>query len=553
MSDITKAQRSLAIKAKHNKQHRFDHLYRLICREEWVQYALKAVLSKKGSRTAGIDGTTRKHLASQTARDKLTQELQRELRDGSFRPQPSKRIYIPKSNGKERPIGISTLKDRTVQMLLKMVLEPIYESDFLNCSNGYRPKRSTMDCIALLDSYINRRNKYYWAIEGDIKGAFDHINHKILLELVSQRVADRRILRLIERFLKAGVMEGELFIRTETGTAQGSVVSPLLANIYLHQLDLYWWEHYGGLGRKQKEKRRQKGQGNCALLRYADDFLLLTNGGKAEAHRLRDEFQGYIRETLKLELSLEKTRITHVNDGLDFLGFHIRRYTSGNDRPKLIIKPSKKAQQRLKQKVKAMTARRCFRDSPLLKVRALKAVLRGWINYYRHVNAKKTAKDLDWWVNQRFGRWLAARHRLPIRQILAKYKHREGNRFNLGVPTPNGIEFLFRMSDVPIKKRRSRKPPNPYIVGAVTGFSEKETPIAEYVWQGNADNQEWREIREEVLASYDRKCAECGKATRLDVHHIQAQRDGGVDEIENLVPLCRICHAKTPSFGGRKR
>jgi RNA-directed DNA polymerase len=552
MSDITKAQRSLAIKAEHNKQHRFEHLYRLICREEWIRQALKVVLSKKGSRTAGIDGVTRKHLAAQTAQDALVQEIQQELRDGSFRPQPSKRIYIPKSSGKKRPIGISILKDRVVQMLLKMVLEPIYESDFLNCSNGFRPGRCTMDCIALLDSYINRRNKYYWVIEGDIRGAYDHINHQILLGLVNQRIADRRILRLIERFLEAGVMEEGLFTKTEVGTAQGSVVSPLLSNIYMHQFDLYWWEHYGGIGRKQKEKRRQEGKGNCALIRYADDWLILTNGGKAEAYRLRDEFQHFLRETLKLELSLEKTHVTHVNDGLDFLGYHIRRYTSSNDRPKLLVTPSEKAQQRLKQKVKEMTARKYYRDSPLLKMRALNAVLRGWMNYYRHVNAKKTAKDLDWWVNQRFCRWLVSRHRLPVRKVLDKYKHREGKRFNLGVPTPNGTKFLFRMSDVPIRKYRSRNPPNPYIVGAVTEVSEREAPIADHVWQGNADNQDWRELKEEVLAHYNRKCAECGTTGRLDIHHIQARQDGGKDEIENLVPLCRTCHAKTPSFGDRR-
>jgi RNA-directed DNA polymerase len=151
----------------------------------------------------------------------------------------------------------------------------------------------------------------------------------------------------------------------------------------MHQLDLYWWEHYGGLGRKQKEKRRREGKGNCALLRYADDGLILTNGGKAEAYQLRNEFQHFLREALKLELSLEKTRVTHVDDGFDFLGYHIRRYTSANDHPKLLVTPSKKAQQRLKQKVKEMTARKYYRDSPLLKVRALNAVLRGWMTIDR--------------------------------------------------------------------------------------------------------------------------------------------------------------------------
>ncbi len=174
MSDIIKTQRSLALKAKHNPTHTFDHLYRLICQEEWVHKAVSLVLSNKGARTAGIDGITKKLLDSPEAYLAFIREIQQELREQRFRPAPVRRVYVPKSNGKKRPLGIATLKDRVVQMLLKMVLEPIWESDFLNCSNGFRPGRKTMDCIAALDSYINNRNKYYWVIEGDIKGAFDH-------------------------------------------------------------------------------------------------------------------------------------------------------------------------------------------------------------------------------------------------------------------------------------------------------------------------------------------------------------------------------------------
>ncbi len=341
MSDIIKTQRSFAIKAQHNAAHRFDHLYRLICQVEWIRGALDIILSNKGARTPGIDGITKKALAFEETRTALVHELRDDLRTGRFRPVPVRRVFIPKANGKQRPLGILTVKDRVVQYLLKMLLEPIWESDFLNCSNGFRPGRRTMDCIALLDSYINKRNKYYWVIEGDIKGAFDNIHHDKLLELLTARIADRRILNLISSFLKAGVMEGHLFRQSELGVPQGGPLSPLLANIYLAQLDRYWWEQYGNLHRKVKERRRTEHKGNCALIRYADDWLLLTNGSRKEAYRLRDEFQTFLATDLHLELAVEKTHITHVNDGFDFLGFHIRRYVGKHRRPVLLITPSK--------------------------------------------------------------------------------------------------------------------------------------------------------------------------------------------------------------------
>ena len=554
MSDIIKTQHSLAIKAKHNPDHQFDHLYRLICREEWIRTAIKAVLSNQGARTAGVDGMTKKTLATETAQAELVREIQAELKSKQFRPMPVRRVYIPKANGKQRPLGIPTLKDRTVQMLLKMVLEPIYESDFLNCSNGFRPQRRTQDCIALLDSYINRRNKYYWVIEGDIKAAFDSIHHQILLKLMAKRIADQRLLKMIERFLKAGIMENCLVKRTDIGTPQGGICSPLLANIYLHQLDIFWWNKYGYLNRKEKERRRLRHQGNCALIRYADDFLLLTNGSKAEAMRLKNEFKTFLEEELKLELSQEKTQITHVNEGFDFLGFHVQRYVSAHDRPKVLVTPAQENQKKLKLKIKEMTKRKQFQDSPLLKISALNAVLRGWINYYRHSNVKGIAKDLDFWVNQRLFTWLAKRHKLPPRRIIEMYKLREnGRRYNLGIRNGEKYLFLYRLSDLPITKYRSRSPENPYIQGEWSmGMTLTDFPLPEQVWVGNAENSQWRELKETIIAERGAKCEICGSTEKLDLHHIKARKCRGKDVVENLQLLGRKCHAQTPSFGRRK-
>ncbi|WPV65945.1 group II intron reverse transcriptase [Chitinophaga sp. LS1] len=443
-------------------------------------------------------------------------------------------------------------------MLIKMLLEPIWESLFMNCSNGFRPKRRTMDCIALLDSYINKRNKYYWIIEGDIRGAFDNIHHETLMSILSKRIGDQRILNLINQFLKAGVMENGLFHKSESGSPQGGICSPLLANIYLHEMDKYWWEHYGGLHRKAKEKRRTEKKGNCSLIKYADDWLLLTNGTKQEAYRLRNEFEKFLKEKLHLELSVEKTHITHVNKGFDFLGFNIRRHVRNNDKPKMFITPTKRSIEKLKMKVKEMTARKRFKDVPLLKFSALNALLRGWIAYYRHSNVKTIAKQLDLWVNRRLVSWLKKRHRLPVRRILKMYKKRQnGTRNNLGIQDGNRIKYLFKMFDQPLTKYKSRKPANLYLnkdaIIRTEAVTVREVSIPDKVWFGNADNESWRVIKAELKAARGARCEICGSLSNLDLHHIKAKKTGGKDTKENAQLLCESCHIKTPTYGRQKK
>ena len=234
----------------------------------------------------------------------------------------------------------------------------------------------------------------------------------------------------------------------------------------------------------------------------------------------------------------------------------IRRYVSAHDQPKLLVTPSEKSKQRLKTKIKEMTSRKRFRDSPLLKFSALNAITRGWINYYRHCNAKETAKDLDFWINQRLFLWLQKRHRLPPRRILKMYQHRQdGNRSNLGIRKGEGWLFLYRMSDQAITKYRSRNPPNPYISQDWgTSLAQVEAPLDSFIWLGNAENNErQRELKALIKAERGAKCECCGSTVNLDLHHLKARRLGGQTVKDNAQLLCRTCHAQTPSFGDHSR
>src|SRR5215469_15861334 len=231
-ADIIKAQQGLARKAQADKVHRFDDLYHLLCRREWIEEALQHVLDNDGSQTPGVDGMSWKDFndadksdfENEKFRRQFIDELQSELKTRTFKPMPVRRVEIPKpGTNKTRPLGIPTIKDRTVQTLLKMVLEPIWEADFLYFSNGFRPGRCTMDCIQPLYTLFNRHTQYAWVIEGDIRACFDTIPHHRLLAEVARRVADRRVLALIHRFLKSGIMVGLELVPSEEGTPQGCI------------------------------------------------------------------------------------------------------------------------------------------------------------------------------------------------------------------------------------------------------------------------------------------------------------------------------------------
>jgi len=463
--NIARIQTSFARKAVHQPEHRFCDLYSLICSRAWIEAALDKVLSNQGSRTAGVDGVTVRRFQDPDYRAAFIEETQCLLREKRYRPQPCRRVYIPKANGKRRPLGIPTLRDRVVQMELKMLLEPIYESDFLNCSYGFRPGRRTMDAVSQLWTYVQRAPKFYWIIEGDIRGCFDNIGHHKLVGLLKHRVGDRDILDLVWMFLKAGVMEEDALTPTEMGTPQGGIFSPLLANVYLHEMDRFWEEQYDRLSPHQKHRRRVAGEGNARLLRYADDFVLLWNGTKRGAQALKERFAAFLQDELHLELSAEKTLVTHADEGFDFLGFHARRYR-GNGRPVLLIRPSQKSVERFKEGVRVLTDRATASLDTEYLVTRLNLYLKGWGYYYRYCSVSKLAASLDYFVGSRVFYWLCKKYQCGSRKIQRQYVKRVGGRKVIAVPrTEGGLLPVAFLRDIKVQRYpRLRRIPHPYLV-----------------------------------------------------------------------------------------
>src|SRR5262249_45132043 len=248
------------------------------------------------------------------------QRLQESLRSETFETCPVRRVNIPKSNGKVRPLGIPSIADRVVQEAVRMVLEPICEADFRQNSFGFRPNRRTMDAIRYILWSATERKKFFWVVKGDIPSYFDTICHRRLMELLRRRVRDGKLLDLVWKFLGGGVVEGKLFKDTTVGTPQGGIASPLLANVYLHELDKHM-EKYTALTLNEKAERRKAGLANFVYVRYADDFVVLCNGSRSAAEAIREELHQFLHDRLRLTLSMEKTKVTHANDGFDFLGF----------------------------------------------------------------------------------------------------------------------------------------------------------------------------------------------------------------------------------------
>ena len=275
--------------------------------------------------TPGVDRRTASAIARQVGVEDFLDTLRSALKDRSFRPLPLREQMIPKPGGKQRRLGIATITDRVVQASLKLVLEPIFETDFFPCSYGFRPNRRAHDAVAEVRHFTS--HSYEWIVEGDIKACFDEIDHTALMDRVRRRIADKRVLTLVKAFLKSGILDEDGRLRdNDTGTRQGSILSPLLSNVALSVLDEFVAQEPGGpqTGPGERAKRRRHGLPNHRLMRYADDWCLVISGSRSDAEALKEKITGVLA-TMGLRLSPDKTLITHIDQGLDFGAIHRHR------------------------------------------------------------------------------------------------------------------------------------------------------------------------------------------------------------------------------------
>jgi RNA-directed DNA polymerase len=412
------AVRSMQIKlhrwAGEDSSRRFSDLFNLVYDPAFLVHAWERVSGNKGARTPGVDKATVAMIETRVGVEEFLGQIRDSLKSGGFGPVEVRQVRIPKGTpGKFRKLGIPTVADRVVQASLKAVLEPVFEADFQPCSYGFRPNRRAHDAIAEIHHYGT--SGYRWVLECDIKACFDEIDHTALMDRLRARIKDKRVCALVKAFLESGVMT-ELGDRKETltGTPQGGILSPLLANIALSALDDYFSQQRSReMGTDvQRAKRRRHGQGNWKIIRYADDFVFMVHGERRHAEALREEVAAVLA-SMGLRLAPEKTAVVHLDEGFTFLGFDIRRLRKrGTQEYYVYTKPSRKAIQAIKDKVRAKTCRSTLHMGLDELIASLNRSLAGWANYFRHGVSKAVFSDVDSHAWNRLMRW-----------IRTKYKH----------------------------------------------------------------------------------------------------------------------------------
>jgi RNA-directed DNA polymerase len=401
LTRLRQLQRKLWTVAKRDKSRRFHALYDRIYRWDILEEAWRRVRQNRGS--SGVDKETIQEIETKGV-ESFLRGIERELKEGRYRPKPVRRVMIDKSDGRKRPLGIPTVKDRVVQMATKLVIEPIFEADFKECSYGFRPKRSALQALERIRVLANKGRNI--VLDADIQDYFGSIQHEKLMDMIKQRITDRRVLKLLRQWLKAGVMEGGTYEETEVGTPQGGVISPLLSNVYLNYLDKEWSEKHASWGE---------------LTRYADDFVVQcvsVNQVEVVKAKIQVIFRG-----LGLTLHPEKTRIVDLRwgkEGFDFLGHHLRKMPSYRFAGKYFLNrwPSQKSLSKVRERLKGIIHRKRFGVSSVRQlVPEINRTLQGWREYFRYGNANRQFLKMDHYLWDKLSQFECKRrfHQAPYR------------------------------------------------------------------------------------------------------------------------------------------
>lgn len=484
---LRSVQRALYARSEEQLDYVFRKLWGFVTDPRNLRIALARVASNRGARTSGVDGKTVRMVLQREGADVFVSELRAELRSGRYRPNAARRVLIPKAGqpGKFRPLGIPTVRDRVVQAAMKNVLEPVFEADFFPVSYGFRPGKSAhaaLEHLRLLlrpkerGSKDDRQLPYQWAIEGDIKGCFDNISHHGLMNRVRLRISDPKVNRLVVAFLKAGVLADLQRYRTEAGTPQGGILSPLLANIALSAIEERYARHAWPrriptarrdattTARRAQHARtydRRHGKPVLFPIRYADDFIILVGAplGASESARDDDAHQRALeereslarslKETLGLELSETKTLVTPVTSAMRFLGHHVRvrRHPAHGRLVSATVIPKDRSH-RLRERIKSLFDGRTVSRPLGDRLRQLNFLVRGWCNFYRHAwGAKRVFAAIDHHAWHTVLRWLRKKHqKVAVRQLLRMY----GDTRRRTITWREGPTALFRASSVAV-------------------------------------------------------------------------------------------------------
>ena len=516
----------IAQATKEGQWRRVKQLQRLLTRSFAARaLAVRRVTENRGKKTPGVDG----ELWS-TPNSKWN-AIERLKRTG-YHPKPLRRVYIPKANGKRRPLGIPTMLDRAMQALYLLALEPVSETTADRNSYGFRPQRSTADAIEQCFVNLSRKHSAEWVLEGDITGCFDNISHDWLLEHVPM---DKQILKA---WLKAGYMESNRLNPTEAGTSQGGIISPVLANLALDGLEGVLEEHFGQKNTKQSYKTKVN------YVRYADDFIITGISKELLENEVKLIVEAFMAER-GLQLSPEKTVITHISDGFDFLGQNLRKYNG-----KMLIKPSRDNMRNLLVKVRDVIKRNPTLPTEAL-IRQLNPILRGWANYHRHVVAKETYNYVDYRVWKLLWQWCRRRHlNRRKRWIKDRYFKKAGNRsWVFQSVAKDGEKYtLIYTNDTPIKRYiKIKSEANPYDPQWEMYFEVR----LERLWKDSYV------ARRKLWTEQGKRCLVCRhlitKESGWEIHHLIRKVDGGSDNLSNLVLLHPTCHTQLHAVGLKVR